>query len=55
LARLMGKACRKLQSVMKPKSATVVFINQIRFKIGVSYGNPETTCVTLDTLVDVEL
>jgi recombination protein RecA len=37
----MGKACRKLQSVMKPKSPTVVFINQIRFKIGVVYGNPE--------------
>lgn len=42
LARLMGKACRKLQSLMKPKSATVVFINQIRYKIGVIYGNPET-------------
>jgi recombination protein RecA len=42
LARLMGKACRKLQSLMKPKSATVVFINQIRYKIGVVYGNPET-------------
>jgi recombination protein RecA len=41
LARLMGKACRKLQSIMKPKSPTVVFINQIRFKIGVVYGNPE--------------
>jgi recombination protein RecA len=42
LARLMGKACRKLQSAMKPKSPTIVFINQIRFKIGVVYGNPET-------------
>jgi recombination protein RecA len=42
LARLMGKACRKLQSDMKPKSATVIFINQIRYKIGVVYGNPET-------------
>jgi recombination protein RecA len=42
LARLMGKACRKLQSSMKPKSPTVIFINQIRFKIGVVYGNPET-------------
>jgi recombination protein RecA len=38
----MGKACRKLQSSMKPKSPTVIFINQIRFKIGVVYGNPET-------------
>jgi recombination protein RecA len=42
LARLMGKACRKLQALMKPKSSTVVFINQIRYKIGVVYGNPET-------------
>jgi recombination protein RecA len=42
LARLMGKACRKLQSAMKPKSPTVVFINQIRYKIGgYVYGNPE--------------
>jgi recombination protein RecA len=42
LARLMGKACRKLQSAMKPKSPTIVFINQIRYKIGVVFGNPET-------------
>jgi recombination protein RecA len=43
LARLMGKACRKLQSAMKPTSATVVFINQIRMAIGIVYGNPERT------------
>jgi recombination protein RecA len=42
LARLMSKACRKLQSKMTPKSATIVWINQIRMKIGVVYGNPET-------------
>jgi recombination protein RecA len=42
LARLMGKACRKLQSIMKPKSPTIVFINQIRFKM-IAYGNNETT------------
>jgi recombination protein RecA len=41
LARLMGKACRKLQSAMKPRSATIVFVNQIRMAIGVIYGNPE--------------
>jgi recombination protein RecA len=42
LARLMGRACRKLQSAMKPKSPAVVFVNQIRYKIGIVYGNPET-------------
>jgi recombination protein RecA len=42
LARLMGKACRKLQSAMKQKSSTIVFINQTRYKIGIVYGNPET-------------
>jgi recombination protein RecA len=40
LARLMGRACRKLQSAMKQKSPTVVFINQIRYKL-IAYGNPE--------------
>jgi len=43
LARLMSKACRKLQSKMTPKSASIIWINQIRMKIGVQYGNPETT------------
>lgn len=42
-ARLMSQACRKLQAKMTEDSATVVFINQIRMKIGVMYGNPETT------------
>jgi len=43
LARLMSKACRKLQSKMTQKSASIIWINQIRMKIGVQYGNPETT------------
>jgi recombination protein RecA len=43
LARLMSKACRKLQSKMTPKSASIIWINQVRMKIGVVYGNPETT------------
>jgi recombination protein RecA len=55
LARLMGKACRKLQSKMTPKSASIIWVNQIRMAIGAFYGNPERTCVTLDTLVDVQL
>ena len=43
LARLMSRACRKLQSKMTSKSATIIWINQVRMKIGVTYGNPETT------------
>jgi len=43
LARLMSKACRKLQSKMTPKSASIIWINQVRMKIGITYGNPETT------------
>ncbi|MDR1147603.1 MAG: recombinase RecA [Spirochaetaceae bacterium] len=43
LARLMSKACRKLQSKMTPKSASIVWINQIRMKIGIVFGNPEVT------------
>lgn len=42
-ARLMSKACRKLQANMTSKSASIIWINQIREKIGVMYGNPETT------------
>lgn len=50
-ARLMSKACRKLQANMTEKSASIIFINQIREKIGVMFGNPE--CVTLDTKVSI--
>ncbi len=42
-ARLMSKALRKLTSTVSKTNATVVFINQIRMKIGVMFGNPETT------------
>lgn len=42
-ARLMSQALRKLTSVINKSKATVIFINQIRMKIGVMFGNPETT------------
>jgi recombination protein RecA len=41
-ARMMSHACRKLTGVMAKTNTTVLFINQIRNKIGVMYGNPET-------------
>lgn len=42
-ARLMSQALRKLTSVISRSKASVIFINQIRMKIGVMFGNPETT------------
>lgn len=42
-ARLMSKALRKLTAVTSRSGATVLFINQIRMKIGVMFGSPETT------------
>jgi len=42
-ARLMSQALRKLTGVMSKTSCTVIFINQLREKIGVMFGNPETT------------
>ena len=42
-ARLMSQALRKLTGTVSKSGATVVFINQIRMKIGVMFGNPETT------------
>jgi len=42
-ARLMSQALRKLTGAIAKGQATVVFINQIRMKIGVMFGNPETT------------
>ncbi|MFL5435529.1 MAG: recombinase RecA [Myxococcales bacterium] len=42
-ARLMSQALRKLTAVVNRNGATVIFINQIRMKIGVVFGSPETT------------
>lgn len=42
-ARLMSKAMRKLAGILNKSNCTVIFINQLREKVGVMYGNPETT------------
>ncbi|MBU0766184.1 recombinase RecA [Patescibacteria group bacterium] len=42
-ARLMSQALRKLTSIVSKTSCTIIFINQMRMKIGVMFGNPETT------------
>jgi recombination protein RecA len=42
-ARLMSQALRKLTGIISKSRSTVIFINQIRMKIGVMFGNPETT------------
>jgi recombination protein RecA len=42
-ARLMSQALRKLTGIINKSQTTVIFINQIRMKIGVMFGNPETT------------
>ena len=42
-ARLMSQAMRKLSAVISKSNAVVIFINQLREKVGVMYGNPETT------------
>jgi recombination protein RecA len=43
IARLMSQALRKLTGVISKSNTCAVFINQIRYKIGVIYGSPETT------------
>lgn len=43
LARLMSQALRKLAGIINKTNATVIFINQLREKIGIMFGNPETT------------
>ncbi len=42
-ARLMSQALRKLTSVISKSKTTVIFLNQLRMKIGIVFGNPETT------------
>ena len=42
-ARLMSQALRKLTSIISKTGTTVIFLNQLRMKIGVMFGNPETT------------
>lgn len=42
-ARMMSQALRKLTSIVSDSKCTVIFINQLRIKIGVKFGNPETT------------
>lgn len=42
-ARLMSKAMRKLAAILNKSECSVIFINQLREKVGVIYGNPETT------------
>ena len=43
LARLMSQALRKLTAVISKSGTVVIFINQLREKVGIMYGNPETT------------
>ena len=42
-ARLMSQALRKLSSIVARSNSIIIFINQLREKVGISYGNPETT------------
>ena len=42
-ARLMSQALRKITGAISKSKCSVIFINQVRMKIGVMFGNPETT------------
>ncbi|NLY37090.1 MAG: recombinase RecA [Tissierellia bacterium] len=42
-ARLMSQALRKLTSIVSKSNTSIIFINQLRMKIGITFGNPETT------------
>ena len=42
-ARLMSQALRKLTAIVSKTNCTIIFLNQLRMKIGVMFGNPETT------------
>jgi len=42
-ARLMSQALRKLTAIVAKSGTTVIFINQLRMKIGIIFGNPEVT------------
>ena len=42
-ARMMGQAMRKLTAIASKSKTVIIFINQIRMKIGIMFGNPETT------------
>ena len=42
-ARLMSQALRKLTGTIRKSNTIVIFVNQIRMKIGIMFGNPETT------------
>jgi recombination protein RecA len=42
-ARMMSQGLRKLTGVLAKTGTTIMFINQIRLKIGIVFGNPETT------------
>jgi recombination protein RecA len=57
IARLMGQGLRKMKPICGEKNASLIFINQLRMKVGVMFGNPETTSggLALKFFADVRL